>query len=556
MIFVNRFWLSFPFQREILSAKLNCRDLFIHFNNCISGIQRTVRTINSFFDIENHRPQFSLQECASLLQRFSDLRDVNNGKSLHSILIKSGLHRDVFVQNNILRFYAACEELMNARLLFDEMPEPNLISWTSMISAYVQYGYNDLGLQLFSLMCRSGLWPNEFGYSVALKACGVTGNLLMGKVLHGQTLKSGFELCFFCNSSIFNMYVKSWEVDDARKLFNEIPLNERSEALWNTLLDSCVQVSKAKEAINFFHQMLHFNVSPTCYTYAILIKSCTDLWNFHLVKSFHGRTVMVGLDNHSFVGGALVDTYSKLGFLEDAYKVFQELEEKDNVVWSSLLAGFHQSGVAEQGLQLFGQFVSEGHKLDPFIFANAFSLCSSIEVTAVGSQVHCSFIKSGFALDSFIGSSLINMYVGTGMVCHAYKCFLEVRHKNEICFNAMIAGLTFHSEDGKALELFCKMRELGLIPGHSTISYVLRACANLHKLEEGRALHSLIVKTLVDSDSNFGTGNALIELYAKRGVVEEAIMVFKEMDVPNEFCWTTIISSYTESERLAQDSQH
>nr|DAD29581.1 TPA_asm: hypothetical protein HUJ06_031049 [Nelumbo nucifera] len=228
-----------------------------------------------------------------------------------------------------------------------------------------------------------------------------------------------------------------------------------------------------------------------------------DLWNFHLVKSFHGRTIKVGLDNHNFIGGALVDIYSKLGFLDDAYKVFQELEEKDNVVWSSLLDGFHQSGVAEQGLHLFRPFVSEGHKFDPFIFANAFSLCSNIEVTAVGSQVHCSFIKSGFALDSFIWNALINMYVGTGMVCHAYKCFLEVRHKNEICFNAMIAGLTFDSEDGKALQLFCKMRELGLIPGHSTISFVLRACANLHKLEEGRALHSHIVKTFVDSDSNF-----------------------------------------------------
>ncbi|XP_043702560.1 pentatricopeptide repeat-containing protein At4g39530-like isoform X4 [Telopea speciosissima] len=432
MIFVYPFRVSSLILSEILSVIPNCRNHVIDFNRNKFWFQRMIHTLK-FSVSDNSEPQFSLQDYGSLLRHLGDLRDINYGQSLHSILIKNGLDRDVFIQNNILRFYAICHDLMNARLVFDEMPDPNLVSWTSMISSYVQHGFNDLGLQLFYRMFHSGLRPNEFGFSVALKACRITGNLMMG--------------------------------------------------------------------------------------------------------------------------GALVDAYSKLGALHDASKVFCSLEEKDNVVWSTLLTGYHKIGDAEQGLTLYLEYVSKGYELDPFTFTSAFNLCSILDSARVGSQIHCSFIKSGFLLDSFVGNAVINMYVSAGMTSDAYKALLEVRDKNEICFNAMIAGFIFNSEDIKALELFSEMKEIGLIPDHSTISYTIRACANLNMLEEGKALHSHILKTLGNPGSNLCTGNAFIEMYSKFGGVEEAKMAFEELDMPNEFSWTTVILSYTELERYREALQ-
>ncbi|KAJ4981543.1 hypothetical protein NE237_032380 [Protea cynaroides] len=205
------------------------------------------------------------------------------------------------------------------------------------------------------------------------------------------------------------------------------------------------------------------------------------------------------------------------------------LEEKDNVVWSTLLAGFNQIGDAEQGLTFYLEYVSKGHELDPFTFASAFNLCSNLDYVGVGLQIHCSFIKSGFFLDSFVGNAVINMYASAGMTSDAYKVLLEVRDKNEICFSAMIAGFIFNAEDIKALELFSEMKKMGLTLDHSTISYTIRACGNLDMLEEG---------------------NALLEMYSKFGRVEEAKMAFEEMEMPNEFSWTTIILSYTELDSL------
>ncbi|KAL5850393.1 hypothetical protein ACOSQ3_008448 [Xanthoceras sorbifolium] len=46
-----------------------------------------------------------------------------------------------------------------ARCLFDQMTERNLISWASMISGYVQAGYYDESLELFREMMLENLRP-------------------------------------------------------------------------------------------------------------------------------------------------------------------------------------------------------------------------------------------------------------------------------------------------------------------------------------------------------------------------------------------------------------
>lgn len=55
-------------------------------------------------------------------------------------------------------FYTKCECLGDARKVFDEMPDRNVVSWTAMISAYSQRGYASEALNLFRQMLRSGTW--------------------------------------------------------------------------------------------------------------------------------------------------------------------------------------------------------------------------------------------------------------------------------------------------------------------------------------------------------------------------------------------------------------
>ena len=487
---------------------------------------------------------FCFQDCVLLLQHLVDFRDANYGKSVHCFCIKAGFDADIFIQNNMIRFYASHGDLWNAHLVFEEIPKPNLVSWTSMISSYVHDGQYYVGLHMYYLMCQSGLRPNEFGFSLALKACRITHEFVMGLIIHGQVLKSGFEWYSFCSSAILGMYVGRGDFGDAYKFFLGIPLGKRSEASWNTLIDSYVQMSNTNEAVKLFHHMMHSGMSPNCFTYSIILKLCANMLIPQLGHSIHCRTIKVGFEEHLMVGGALLDVYAKLGFLDHACKLFWNLEEKDNMVWCSLLSGFHQIGDAEQGLSFYLMFLSEGNEPDPFTFASVFSLFSNLENGCLGAQIHCSLVKYGFTVDSFLGSSLINMYGNLGMTVDAYKCFHEIRFKDEMCFNAMINNFVLNSNNETALELFLEMRKIGLLPSQFTINCVLRAFADLHMLEQGKTLHSHVLKCFGDYDSKLPTENALIEMYAKCGAADDAKMVFKGMQTHNEYSWTTIMTCF------------
>ncbi|XP_077227886.1 pentatricopeptide repeat-containing protein At2g33680-like [Tasmannia lanceolata] len=552
MILMNRLFSSPLFQRQSPFSIPNCRNLLVidSKENVLYRPRKTHITNITQFE-HDKRIWFNLQHCVFLLQDSGNLRDLNHGRSLHSILVKTGFVHDVFIQNNILRMYVNCGDLISSRILFDEMPEPNLVSWTTMISSFIKHGYADLGLELFSIMCHSGLQPNEFGFSLALKACRIMGEFEMGKLLHGCIIKCGFEFDVFCSTSVLDIYVKCGDMNDARILFEGIP--SKCEALWNTLIDGYVRCSDAEEAVELFHKMQLCDVSPSGFTYTILMKLCVDTLDFDLGRFFHGQIIKAGFENFSFVGGTIVELYAKWGVLNDACKVFWNLEGRDNVVWSTLLAGFHQSGDAEGGLNLWLEYISEGYKADPFTFAIVFNLCSDFGTLELGSQVHCSFTKSGFVLDSFVGSATVDMYISFGMISHAYKGFVDVTYKNEICFNAMISGFAFGSDNKSAINLFSEMRKLGLMPNSSTLNYILGAYANLNMLEEGKILHSHILKTFGESD--LCIGNALIDLYAKCRGVDDAVMVFKGMYMQNEFSWTAMMYGYSESERYEEALQ-
>ena len=108
--------------------------------------------------------------------------------------------------------------------------------------------------------------PNEFGFFVALRACRVMCDPVMGKVIHGLILKSGFDLHSFCSASILLMYAECGDIENSRKVFDGVCLGERCEALWNTLLNAYVEVSDVKGSLKLFHEMGHSAVSRNHFT--------------------------------------------------------------------------------------------------------------------------------------------------------------------------------------------------------------------------------------------------------------------------------------------------
>lgn len=96
----------------------------------------------------------------NLLNECIKRRAIREGQRLHAHMIKTLYRPPVFLRTRLIVFYVKCELLGDARWVFDEMPERNVVAWTAMISAYAQRGNFSEALSLFVQMLRSGyfLW--------------------------------------------------------------------------------------------------------------------------------------------------------------------------------------------------------------------------------------------------------------------------------------------------------------------------------------------------------------------------------------------------------------
>ncbi|KAK8935514.1 Pentatricopeptide repeat-containing protein [Platanthera zijinensis] len=425
------------------------------------------------------------------------------------------------------------------------MPDPKLIWWTRKISSHINSGHAELGLLEFRRLCDSGLRPNEYGLSLALKASRFAGEPTIGKLLHGAAIKAGFEANPFCSTSILDLYSKFDSLRDARRFFDNSTL--KCEALWNSLIDGYSRHPESKEPISLFHQMLLSSASPNCFTYTILIKFGTANLDVAFLRFLHGRVTKNGFWSDCFVGGALINSYAKFGELTDACRLFRDMEQQDHVIWCALLAGLQQNGESGLALDLYLKFVSEGRKLDPFMFATLFNLSSDIGALELGLQLHSCLVKSGYEIDSFIGGALIGMYACFGMFQDAYRSFLGTVEKNEIIYSTMIHVFVCEFDFLAAVDMMLEMRKKDMVLDHSILASMVRAFSCLNMFEEAKAIHCRIVKTMVDQD--LVMGNCLVEMYSSFGAVDEAIKVFMAIEVPNEFSWTSLITCYVESKR-------
>ncbi|KAM1154863.1 hypothetical protein ACFX19_037799 [Malus domestica] len=118
-----------------------------------------------------------------------------------------------------------------------------------------------------------------------------------------------------------------------------------------------------------------------------------------------------------YVGTALLDVYAKSGLIKDASSVFESLPERSDVTWS---------------------------------------LAALIE----GKQLHALLSKTGFGLNVFVVSSLVDMYAKCGSIREAYSVFQGMNERNIVLWNAMISGFARHACSLEVMVLFEKMQQI------------------------------------------------------------------------------------------------
>lgn len=195
-------------------------------------------------------------------------------------------------------------------------------------------------------------------------------------------------------------------------------------------------------------------------------------------------------------------------------------------------------------LSFFCEMQREGIEGDQFTFATVIRACPGLKQ---GKQVHSQIIKNGFEADYYVRASLVDSYAKSGEVDYARKVLGDILECNLVMCNAMIAGYAQNDQAEEAIKLFGQMNRASMKMDHFTFGSVLSAFADLAVVEYGKQIHAKIIKTRFELDDC--VGNAVVDMYAKCGSIDDACQQFNRMHVRDRISWTALITGYAQNGR-------
>jgi pentatricopeptide repeat protein len=274
------------------------------------------------------------------------------------------------------------------------------------------------------------------------------------------------------------------------------------------------------------------------------------------------QAVKEGFELGLLFGNSFVDMYAKCGLLDDARNVLNMLEEegkREEVSWTSLIAGYADAGRCEEALDCFGAMTMPGEGIAPnaSTFTNLLKACRASSSSSSssssspsssssscsgaidrGRELHSRATMAGFGRDMFVEAMLVDMYAVHGRLDDAQHVFDKVRVKNVVVWTALIAGYSKHGFDESALLHLELMRASGISGDAAAYVCAVKACGNLGAVGIGRDLHMSLVKagilesppatTEEEEERNPERGsaailcNALVDMYSRCGEVGEA----------------------------------
>ncbi|XP_066334916.1 pentatricopeptide repeat-containing protein At3g29230-like [Miscanthus floridulus] len=404
--------------------------------------------------------------------------------AIHGLLFKEGLlHAGAHLPTALLSSYAALGRPRHARDLFDEMPDPGLVTRTAMARAHAASGQAAQALAVFGDMLTDGVLPDNVALAVALAAChgagsfpaaGMTAARRPGKMVHAVIVTRGIVPDVFVSTELIRVYGEYSELSVSRRLFDAMPV--RSTVSWN----------------------------------------------------------------------AMVHQYIRHSNIDNAYELFLAMPRRDVVSWNTVIAGYCLVGRCMEALELFRQMISPSscpvHPNGPTM-STVLAACAGAGCLETGIWVHAYIDRNRMNDDGSLDRSLIHMYAKCGSIEKALQVFEKAPGKRDLySWTTVICGLAMHGKAADALRMFGMMQDNGIRPDDVTLVGVLNACAHGGLVDEGlRHFYSLEKYAITPKIEHYG---CVIDLLGRVGRLEEAYSVIRTMRMkPNAVIWGAFLNA-------------
>ncbi|XP_031266498.1 putative pentatricopeptide repeat-containing protein At1g56570 [Pistacia vera] len=442
---------------------------------------------------------------------------------------------------NLIRSYFEKGLIKEARTLFDEMPDRDVVTWTAMIACYTSSNYHTHAWNMLVEMVRSEVEPNAFTVSSVLKACKAMKCVLHGALVHGLAIKKGLEGSIYVDNALMDMYATCCVfMDDACIVFKVMKI--KNDVSWTTLITGYTHRGDGYAGLRVFRQMLMEEVELSPYSFSIAVRACTSTGRLIFGKLIHAAVTKHGFGSNLPVMNSMLDMYCRCGGLSEANQYFHEMTEKDLITWNTLIAGYERTDSLES-LNIFSQMESEGFCPNCFTFTSIIAACANLAVLRCGQQVHGGIVRRGIDGNLALANALIDMYAKCGNISDSQKIFREMSRRDLVTWTSMMIGYGAHGYGKEAVELFDEMVTSGVRPDRIVFMAVLSACSHAGLVDEGlRYFSSMMGDYNIKPDKE--TYGCVVDLLGRAGRVREAYELIERMPLkPDESIWGTLLSA-------------
>ncbi|XP_062204763.1 pentatricopeptide repeat-containing protein At2g22410, mitochondrial-like [Phragmites australis] len=338
------------------------------------------------------------------------------GEAVHCVALKRGfLGQSALVGNALMHLYASGVSLSNARKVFDEMPDRDVVSWTTLVDGYARGGVPEEAWRVFCRMVVAGGGrPNGVTLVAAASAVGQMGLLGLGRTVRRYVAESGvsaslnlenalvdmFGKCgcvasakevfdgiavkdVYSWTSMMSAYAKCGDLESAVQMFEDMPL--RNAVSWSCMIATYLLANQPEEAVRMFNDMIATGMEPIDATLVSVLSACAQLGCLDLGRWIYDHYIVGNKVRFTVnLGNALIDMFAKCGDVGAASRLFGNMEERNLVSWNSMIMAHALHSQSEEALRLFQQFKETGIVPDEITYIGVLSACSHSGLVSEG----------------------------------------------------------------------------------------------------------------------------------------------------------------------------
>uniref|UniRef100_A0A0D9XXH5 DYW domain-containing protein n=1 Tax=Leersia perrieri TaxID=77586 RepID=A0A0D9XXH5_9ORYZ len=260
------------------------------------------------------------------------------------------------------------------------------------------------------------------------------------------------------------------------------------------------------------------------------------------LKQAHARLVVSGHGRSLPLITKLATLAVAAGAARYAYLLAASHPCCDSFLLTSLSRAAAHRGLPAAAVAFYRRLLAAALPFSSFAFTAVAKACADLSALRAGMAVHAHSVLLGFGSDRFVQTAMVVMYSKCGQLPVARKMFDGIRERSVVAWNAMISGYEQNGLAERAIEVYREMQVARVVPDSATFVATLSACAQAGALDLGREVEGRIVSDQMDV--TVFLGSALVNMYARCGLVNEARDWFDRLQERNVVTWTSMITGY------------